>query len=144
MLKSKSGIVWLSLVACLTAATAFGESAVSGGDANLRGSLDPSAQAEPTIAQDANLWGLSSSEYQKYLNEMNQEGPSSYWWKNVDPPQVLGMNAKTEEERIKYVKIFAALDHDRVTRELAFEKDYQKVRKEMYPNEKPIDDGETS
>ena len=120
------------LVACLTGVTAYGESAMSMNDANLRGSLTQSDQAEPTIAQEAKLWGLTPDDYQKYLSEMS-EGPNNYWWKNIDPPQVLGMNATTPEEQMKYAKIDVQLDQERASKELSFQHAYSKAFNELYP-----------
>jgi len=132
MLKKNFIFFAFALSACLTGFTAYGESAVSMGDANLRGSLEPSDQAESTIAQDAKLWGLTSDDYQKYLREMS-EGPNGYWWKNIDPPQVLGMNATTPEEQMKYAKIDVQLDQERASKELSFQHAYSKAFNELYP-----------
>ncbi len=108
------------------------------GDAMLRGSgADQSEQSRSTLAEEAKPWGLSSQEYQQYLNEM-AEGPNQLWWKDIDPPQVLGMNAKTEEERLKYAKIDVELDQERAAKEIAFQEAYTAAFRELYPNAKPI------
>ncbi len=108
------------------------------GDAVLRGSgADQSEQSTSKIAEEAKPWGLSSQDYQHYLKEM-AEGPNRLWWKEIDPPQVLGMNAKTDEERMKYAKIEVELDQERAEKEIEFQHTYTQAFRELYPNAKPI------
>ncbi len=99
---------------------------------DVQGSVAQPAKSDETIAQEAQLWGLSSEDYKKYLKEMS-EGPNSYWWKNIDPPQVLGMNATTPEEQMKYAKIDVQLDQERASKELSFQHAYSKAFNELYP-----------
>ena len=89
------------------------------------------------IAQKAKMWGLSIKQYRQYLNEMATT-PSTRWWKNIDPPQILGMNATTENERMEFAMIDARLDHVRASREIAFQHAYSKALAKLYPNAKLI------
>ena len=90
-----------------------------------------------SAAQAAKMWGLSKVQYRLYLKEMATT-PSARWWKDLDPPQVLGMNATTENERMEFAMIDAHLDHVRVSREVAFQHAYNKAFAKLYPNAKLI------
>jgi len=99
--------------------------------------ISQNQKAQITIDQRANMWDLTVDDYKQYLTEMANT-PSSRWWKDIDPPQVLGMNAKTEEERMKYARIDVQLDKERTSREIAFQHAYDKAFASAYPNSKPI------
>ena len=95
------------------------------------------SQYHMTIDQKAKMWGLTTDEYNQYLKEMATT-PSSHWWKNIDPPQVLGQNATTENERMKYAEIDVRLDQERAGREVAFQHAYDKAFAKLYPHAKLI------
>lgn len=108
------------------------------GDAQLQGGVvTQNQQSQTDLEQTAKMWGLTTDEYKQYLKEMANT-PSGHWWKKIDPPQVLGMNAKTEEERMKFARIDVKLDQERASREIAFQHAYDKAFAEAYPNAKPI------
>ncbi len=90
-----------------------------------------------SIAQQAKVWGLSKDQYRQYLTDMATT-PSARWWKDLDPPQVLGMNATTENERMEFAMIDVRIDHDRATREIAFQHAYNKAFAKLFPNAKLI------
>jgi len=75
-----------------------------------------------TDNQRAKLWGLDMSEWQEYKRLM--QGPRGLWTPNLDPVQVLGMNAKTPADMQKYAKKMAKMEYDRLTREGAFDRAY--------------------
>ena len=89
------------------------------------------------VERQAEKWGLTKEDYQQYQKEMANT-PSGHWWKNLDPSQVLGMNAKTEEERMKFAKIDVQLDYQRASKEIDFQHAYSQAFAELYPNAKPI------
>lgn len=89
------------------------------------------------LAQEASSWGITTPEYQHYLWLM-QNTPNGHWYQSLDPTEVLALNATTQEDRIKYTKIQAKAMHQRVSRELDFNKLYSKVYSELYPSQKPI------
>lgn len=88
-------------------------------------------------ASEAKQWGLTEADYRKYLDEM-KEGMNARWWHDIDPPQVLGMNAKSDAERMKYARIDVQLDRERAVKEIAFQHAYNKAFRELYPEAKPI------
>jgi integrating conjugative element protein (TIGR03759 family) len=87
--------------------------------------------------QIADMWEIDAVEYDRYLFLM-QNTPSGKWYKQLNPPEVLGINAKDDKERMKYAKIVAKNAHERVKRELDFQKFYDKAQKILYPTLKPI------
>ena len=89
------------------------------------------------LAQKATAWGLTTPDYQYYLWLMKHT-PNGHWYPSLDPTEVLALNAATQTDRMKYAKIQARAMHQRVSRELAFNKLYSKVYRELYPAEQPI------
>jgi len=81
----------------------------------------------------ATRWGLTSQEYATYLSEMHNT-PSGLWYKDLDPAEVLLMNAKNDQERDHYADIVVKLAHDRGERELAAERAYHAAWRRLYPN----------
>ncbi len=85
----------------------------------------------------ASMWGLTTDEFKRYL-WLIKNTPSEHWYKNLDPAEVLALNAKDPREMMKYAKQQARNMHVRVTRELAFNKIYSQAYKVLYPHERPI------
>jgi len=89
------------------------------------------------LQDQAKLWGLTTEAFKRYL-ELMQNTPNGHWYKQLDPAEVLALNAKDLNQMRQYAKIQARNMHARVTRELAFNRMYSKAYKALYPNEKPI------
>jgi hypothetical protein len=83
----------------------------------------------------AAMWNLSVTDYTHYLWLMNNSVSGVYYKnKNLDPSWILGFNAKNEQERKKYVLIAIKNERLRVAKELAFQQDFTRLQKELYPN----------
>jgi integrating conjugative element protein (TIGR03759 family) len=78
-------------------------------------------------------WGLTDEEVARYNRIM--EGPRGNWTPNLDPIQVLGINAQTEAERRIYAERQAQIEHDRILRERHYEEVYLMAWHRLYPNE---------
>src|SRR3990167_963901 len=78
-------------------------------------------------------WGLTPIEYGQYLSDM-QNSSDGLWYKNLDPAEVLLINAKNDEARNHYADIVVKLVHDRGERELAAQLAYQNAWQRLYPN----------
>src|SRR3990167_10959156 len=91
----------------------------------------------PDLANKAPIWHLNTDDYQHYLWLMKNT-PNGKWYPQLDPAEVLGLNADSEDEMLKYAKIQAQMTHDKVSRELAFTQLYRKAYQSLYPNELPI------
>lgn len=81
-------------------------------------------------------WGLTESEWQRY-QALNQ-GERGIWSPGLDPLTVLGVESRNEQEREHYARLLAKKMHDRMERELQFQRTYDRVFTEMYPNEQPF------
>ncbi|MGR5296843.1 hypothetical protein ACPV5U_24515 [Vibrio mediterranei] len=68
----------------------------------------------------AKNWNLTQEDWAKYLYIMEYT-PRGLWTPDLDPPIALGNYARTEEERLYYVKIMNSLEENRRKRELALE-----------------------
>ncbi len=97
----------------------------------------PPLEKQYSLKDRAKIWELKPEEYKRYLWLMKNT-PSGDWYKNLDPAEVLALNADTSDEMMKYAKIQVRNMHARITRELAFDKLYSQVYRKKYPNEKPI------
>ncbi len=75
---------------------------------------------------------LTEDDWKKY--EHIKKGFRGYWTPDLDPVTTLGVEAKTEEERRKYARIFITIEGDRIEREVAFENMVQEEFSKMYPN----------
>ncbi|MDN2483830.1 hypothetical protein [Vibrio agarivorans] len=69
----------------------------------------------------AGHWGLTESDYAKYLYAMEYM-PRGTWTPDLDPPIVLGNLANTHKERLYYARIMNELEQNRRMREAAFQK----------------------
>lgn len=85
----------------------------------------------------ASMWNITSQDYAHYLQLMHNS-PSSKWYKQLNPAEVLGINAASDKDRMHYAMIVVKNVHDRIARELAFQKAYDKAWKILYPKLKPI------
>jgi hypothetical protein len=85
------------------------------------------------------VWGLSANEYAHYLQLMeNSPNGLHYRDQHLDPSWILGMNAKTEEERRKYVTLAVLHERERMAKLLVFQQAFDRVQRELFPDNKPI------
>lgn len=87
-----------------------------------------------SVQEEYSRWGLTKEDWVKYKKLSKLE--RSYWSPNLDPLTLLGVEAETEAERMKYARLLARKEFNRVEKEIAFQKAYDKAFKELYPNEK--------
>ncbi|QZP16385.1 TIGR03759 family integrating conjugative element protein [Avibacterium paragallinarum] len=112
-------------------------SATSSHTTTLEKQLDTHTLTQSELQQKAQEWGLSTEEWQRYLEL--QKGERGIWSPNLDPLTTLGIEAKTEEERTRYAELLARKMYERVERELAFQRAYDKAFAKLYPNELPFE-----
>lgn len=87
----------------------------------------------------ATMWNLTVADYKHYLWLMQYTPNSIYYHdKNLDPSWILGMNAATVQDRQKFVAIAITNERERISKELAFQHEFTRFAKALYPNEKPI------
>ncbi|MCX8578714.1 TIGR03759 family integrating conjugative element protein [Gilliamella sp. B2776] len=90
------------------------------------------------IKEKASFWGLTVTEWQKYENLINEKG-RRYWSPNLDPLTTLGVESETEEEREHYAKLLVKKEFERTAKELEFQRIYNRMFKQLYPNTLPIE-----
>lgn len=91
-----------------------------------------------TQEQVQNNLGINMEEYKEYYNALNNT-LAGFRYQHMEPAEVLGIEAKTEEQREHFAKIAAKSQHERVERELAFQIAFTKALTELYPDELPFE-----
>ena len=94
------------------------------------------ATAIPANQQIASLWSLSTQEWQRYQQLM--QGPAGRWYPQLDPPEVLGILARTAAEQHHYATLVVQQRKARLDRELAFNRAVHEAWVSEYSNLKPI------
>jgi integrating conjugative element protein (TIGR03759 family) len=85
-------------------------------------------------------WNLTETEWIQYINLM--QGPSGHYYKNLSPPEILGINSDSTEELQHYAEVAAKLEHDKLERELKFNAAFHEAASRLYTTEpiiKPFD-----
>lgn len=85
----------------------------------------------------AKMSGLNPEEWQRYATLLR--GPRGLWTPALDPIWMLGIHARTDDERRKYAEMAVQQEHARVAGELAFQKAYDDAFKLLFANEPIID-----
>jgi len=88
-----------------------------------------------TIQREA--WGLSIEEWQRF--ETLMQGQRGLWSPDLDPILVLGIHARSDEERWRYAELAVEQERARVAGELAFQRAYDEAWRRLYPDELMID-----
>lgn len=78
-------------------------------------------------------WTLTDLEWKQYLNLM--QGPSGHYYKNLSPPEVLGIHANSTEDMHHFAEIAAKLEHDKLERELRFNAAFHEAAARLYSTE---------
>ncbi len=81
----------------------------------------------------AKAWGLTETEWRHYLLLM--QGPSGHYYKNLSPPDVLGIEADSAEELRHFAEVAAKLEHDKLERELRFNVAFHEAATRLYATE---------
>lgn len=70
-------------------------------------------------------WGLSETDWESYRVLM--AGPSGLWYSRLAPAMVLGINARTEAERMRFARIVWEQEKTRLDDLFAFNRAYQQI-----------------
>ncbi|MDY1037811.1 TIGR03759 family integrating conjugative element protein [Lelliottia sp. CFBP8978] len=84
----------------------------------------------------AQQWGLTDSEWQRY--QQLRQGERGIWSPGLDPLTTLGVEANNDAERQRFAELLARKEHQRVEKELAFQRAYNQAWKRLYPTLTPI------
>jgi integrating conjugative element protein (TIGR03759 family) len=107
------------------------------GDADSPLELRETRLTESEVVRRADAWGLGIEEWQRY--EALMQGQRGLWSPDLDPIMVLGIHARSDEERRRYAELAVEQERARVAGELAFQRAYDEAWRRLYPDELPID-----
>lgn len=105
-------------------------------------SIQQQTQITPSIENKWSAWGLTEQDWRKYETVM-KEGARGVWTPNIDPLTALGVEANTEEERVRYARLLARKEFERTEKEIAFQITYTRVFNELYPDILPFKVGDS-
>ena len=86
-----------------------------------------------TLARE---WGLKTDEYARYQTLM--QGPLGVYSPGLDPLTVLGIEAKTDEERRRYAELQVEAEGRRIAKLLAYQQAYDEAWKRLHPALLPV------
>ncbi|MEW9897953.1 TIGR03759 family integrating conjugative element protein [Chitinivorax sp. PXF-14] len=127
--------IGLAVALTLVAAGGFAQSAPV---ANSR--VTPSLMQNSTDAgldeRLARDWGLRPEEWARYRQLM--QGPLGIYSPNLDPLTVLGIEARSDEERNRYAELQVQAESRRVGKTLAYQRAYDAAWKRLFPGQQRV------
>lgn len=93
---------------------------------------------------EAKVWGLSLGEEKRYVALMQNRSKFYYHGINHTPIDILGINARNDDERRKYARLAATQEILRVAKELAWNTAFTKQTEIVSNNQSVIADFDTS
>ncbi|QBH97217.1 TIGR03759 family integrating conjugative element protein [Limnobaculum zhutongyuii] len=99
-------------------------------------SIKQAISTETPAIIDAQRWGLSETEWQHYQRLKDSE--RGIWSPGLDPLTTLGIESENEAERDKYAELLVQKEFQRVEKELAFQRAYDRAWKKLFPTLTPI------
>ncbi|MFG6179634.1 TIGR03759 family integrating conjugative element protein [Halomonas sp. THAF12] len=94
-------------------------------------------QRDQTGRSEAEKWGLSDREWQRY--ERLMESKRGIWSPGLDPLTALGVEARSDAERRRYAELLVQQERARVQRELEFQRAYDAAWDRLYPDANRVD-----
>lgn len=90
-------------------------------------------QLTPEQIHQASVWGLSQTEEARYVLLMQNRSGVYYHNKDlpVTPVDVLGLNARSDQERIHFAQLSAFQDSIKHSKELAYQKSYDDAMRQL-------------
>lgn len=88
------------------------------------------SEQSDSVQEQAKVWGLNRQEWQRYEELMR--GPRGLYSPGLDPISVLGIEARSEEERQHFAELQARAEAARVQKELAYQRAYDEAAKRLH------------
>ncbi len=89
-----------------------------------------------TSVGNAQEWELTPDEWIRYQQLMR--GINGHWYPQLSPPEVLGLNAQNNQEQQHFAEVVAKEEHDKLARELAFDRAVHQALLKLYSHEPVI------
>ena len=90
------------------------------------------------MTKSAQEWGLTAEEWQRY--EMLRKGRRGVLSPGLDPLTMLGIEARSDEERRHFAELTVKQEFKRVEAELAFQREVNSAWGRVYPGVLPVQD----
>lgn len=90
------------------------------------------------IKRNAQEWGLTTEEWQRY--ETLKKGRRGVLSPGLDPLTMLGIEARSDEERRHFAELTVKQEFQRVEAELAFQREVNSAWTRVYPGVLPVQD----
>lgn len=98
--------------------------------------IEQQALERSLLAENAQEWKLTEKEWQRY--EMLKKGKRGLFSPNLDPLTLLGIEARTYEERRYFAELVVKQEFQRIEAELAFQREVNQAWLRLYPEILPI------
>ncbi|EEE2002178.1 TIGR03759 family integrating conjugative element protein [Salmonella enterica subsp. enterica serovar Kotte] len=95
-------------------------------------------QTRRTARELAQEWGLTTEEWQRY--ETLKKGRRGVLSPGLDPLMLLGIEARSDEERRHFAELTVKQEFQRVEAELAFQREVNSAWTRVYPGVLPVQD----
>lgn len=105
------------------------------GPATTQSGTQFSGQSDSTLQalhHQATEWGLTNEEWQRY--EQLRNGRRGIQSPDADPVTILGLEARTPQERRHYAEMLVHQEKKRVEAELALQREYDAAWKRLWPD----------
>jgi integrating conjugative element protein (TIGR03759 family) len=89
------------------------------------------------LLAEASRWGLDLKEWKRYLEIKN--GPRGFWSPDLDPIGLLAVEARDDNERRHYAKMYAIMQDERISDELVTDRYRREWVMEMYADKSTAD-----
>lgn len=86
----------------------------------------------------AKVWGLTDDEEKRYLALMNNRSAVFYEGLHLNPIDILGLNARNEEERAHFAQLGAQIEAQKVAQNLAWNSAFYKAYNELFKNQSVV------
>ena len=125
-----SGVLTVSTVALAVSPV------IQGNSQTVNTSLQ--ALEEQQMTRSAQAWGLTTEEWQRY--EALKKGRRGVQSPGLDPLTMLGIEARSDEERRHFAELAVKQEFQRVEAELAFQREVNNAWMRVYPGVMPVQD----
>ncbi|STX55457.1 bile acid beta-glucosidase [Legionella beliardensis] len=89
---------------------------------------------------EARVWGLTELEEKRYLTLMRNRSAVYYKGLHLTPIDILGLNARSEQERAHFAAMSAELEAQKVAQNLAWNSAFAKAYNELFKHDSVVSD----